>query len=423
MKYFLPVIPPLLACFCYFWLREKKPVPTIIRVGYFTLLGLAFLVFFVKVAMTITNPPQYDFTAFFIWGKAGAQGLDFYLPQSLQSVFNSTALPATDYTVFKEEIVNVGFLYPPPTMLYFAPLGFLSYKSAVICWMIINVAFATGCIYLIHDQFFKKDKLVGFIFVCILFVFLKPVLDTVSFLQTNFMVLFYLLLIHKYRESRIAGIFIVLGMFTKPFMAIFMLPFILRRKWGTVIYAALTGIVIAAITVLFFGIAPFKSYIVNSPAQRIPAWVYYEGINQSLHAVMIRLQLIPAGKSVLFLATAATIAVAAIGYIVLLIKKKLYDYVLPLVLLTGLLLYPGTLSYYAVSLLFIVFQFFDNGNRLRFNQQAAIVLVVVFYLLGIFSTFLNITLLFAVVIVSSVMAMRKVNPGDTQQNVIRMMRQ
>jgi hypothetical protein len=89
----------------------------------------------------------------------------------------------------------------------------------MICWSIVNVCFAFGSIYFIYDLFLRKYKLNGLILVTTLFLFLKPVLDTISFLQTNFIALFYLLLIKKYSDKKIAGVFVALAIFTKPYMA------------------------------------------------------------------------------------------------------------------------------------------------------------------------------------------------------------
>src|ERR1044072_6424587 len=157
----LLVIASIIACLCFFSLRTKKIFPAVVWTVYTALFLYSLVFFFSKVIHFINNPKVFDFTAFFLWGKTAAQGYDFYLPQNLQLVFNSLQLPPADYKWFSEEIVNVGFLYPPPSILYFVPLGFLSHKAALLCWSVLNVLFAFGCIYLIYDLFFRKDKLKG----------------------------------------------------------------------------------------------------------------------------------------------------------------------------------------------------------------------------------------------------------------------
>ena len=211
------------------------------------------MIFIGSAIYRISHPQVYDFTAFYLYGKVAASGYDFYLPENLHIVFNTLHLPLLDYRGFTEEIVNVGFLYPPPTILLFTPLGFLSYNTALICWTIFNLFFALGCIYLIYDLFFKAYKLNGLMLVAILFFLFSPVRSTVSFSQTNFILLFLLLLMKKYSDRKFAGILLALALFTKPYMIIFGLIFILRKQWKTLIYFIMSSFILVGLTVLLFG--------------------------------------------------------------------------------------------------------------------------------------------------------------------------
>jgi len=403
MKNILFVIPSIIGCVCFFLSNSKRLLPNAVRITYAGLFLTAISFFIYRIIIVIGDPYMYDFTAFFLWGKTAAQGYDFYLPQNLQRVFQSLQLPPENYSVFSEEIVDVGFLYPPPTILYFAPLGFLSYKVAVISWAIFNALFALGCIYLIYDLFFKKYKMNGLMLVTILFIFFKPVLQTVAFLQTNFIVLFYLLLVKKYLDKKIAGCFLALAMFTKPYMAILILFFLIKKKWQAVVYFLVGSAILVGITVLFFGVAPFRSYMFNNPALRIPEWVYSEIVNQSLHAVLIRLDLISGGKSLMYIQIVVVIVLLSIFYLVYLLERGFYDYVLPFLLLIGLLLYPGTLMYYGVLLLFVVFQFFDQKTQLAIANVYLITgIVAIFYGLSAVSTFLAICFLLLIIVFMSI---------------------
>ena len=404
-----------MACVCFFLLTDKKRslLPNWIRLAYAALFLTAVSFFIYRVIIVINDPYIYDFTAFFLWGKTAAQGYDFYLPQNLQLVFHSLQLPSGHYDVFSEEIVDVGFLYPPPTILYFAPLGFLSYKTAAICWGIFNALFAFGCIYLVYDLFFKKYQINGLMLVTILFVFFKPVLQTVSFLQTNFIVLFYLLLIKKYQDKKIAGIFLALALFTKPYMAILLLFFVVRRKWQTIIYFLVSSIILVGITMLLFGVAPLKSYIFNSPTLRIPDWVYSEPVNQSLHAVLVRSGLVSAGRSFLYVQIVLFVVLLSFFYMVYLMRRESHGLLLAYLLVIGLLLYPGTLMYYGVLLLFIIFQFFDQRTQLAIdNVYLATGIVAIFSYLSAVSTFAAICFALLVIVIISIKSLGHVHFKD-----------
>ena len=82
-------------------------------------------------------------------------------------------------------------------------------------------------------------------------------------------------------------------------------------------------------------------------------------------------------------------------------RRALDDYILVFLLLVGLLIYPGTLSYYGVLLLFIIFQFFEEEGQLGFNGYVTTGIVAIFYYLSTFSTFLCICFLLSMVLFKS----------------------
>ena len=390
------------ACVCFYMLKDKKfNIKNIFWVAYLLILAVTSYLFFSKLIGSITNPAVWDFPAFYLYGKVAASGYNFYMPENFHQVYNSLHFPASYYNELANEVLDVGFPYPPPTILYFAPLGFLSYDTALVSWTIFNLFFVVGCIYLIYDQFLRTEKLNGILLIVALFFLFSPVRTTIIFNQTNFILLFYLLLIKKYSDKKISGIFLALAIFTKPYMIIIGLFFLLKRNWGAIVYSILSAAAICGLTLLFFGKSPFLSYIYSSPALRIPKWVFLEKINQSLHGVLLRAQLITHDNPAVYLSIATGILLLAGVYLLMIMKRRLYDYILPILLLVGLLLYPGTLSYYAVLLLFILFQFFNPKSQLGFNSYWHILIIGVIYALSIFHVFWCICILLIVLVLKS----------------------
>jgi hypothetical protein len=390
------------ACLCfYFLISENKPSKKNIWIVYSLLFAVALFIFIGSTIIRLNHDQVYDFTAFYLYGKVAASGHDFYVPANLHAVFNTLHLPLLDYREFDQEIVNTGFLYPPPTILLFTPLGFLSYKTALICWTIFNLLFALGSIYLIYDLFFKAHKLNGIMFVAILFFLFSPVRQTVSFSQTNFILLFLLLLMKKYSDRKFAGILLALALFTKPYMIVFVLAFILRKQWKTIIYFTMSSFILVGLTVVLFGKGPFISYIYNNPSRHLPDWVFSEGVNQSLHAVLLRANLITIDNHIVYTCTLIAGLLLTAMYLAYLLKRKLYDYIWVVLLLAGLIFYPGTLSNYGVLLLFIIFQFFDEKKPLGLNIYTNIPMICVFYYLSSVSVFSCICFLLAVIIFKS----------------------
>jgi hypothetical protein len=66
----------------------------------------------------IAHPPEWDFLGFWIGGRLAVQGLNFYEPENYEQVAQHLSLSDE----FAQEITEVGFWYPPPSMLLFVPL-------------------------------------------------------------------------------------------------------------------------------------------------------------------------------------------------------------------------------------------------------------------------------------------------------------
>lgn len=392
----------VMACLCFYFLKNGNTIPKkYIWVVYCSILIITSTIFFGKLIERIYHAEVWDFTVFYLYGKVAVSGHNFYSPESFHAVFNTLQLPPFDYKEFTEEVVGVGFLYPPPTALLFSPLGFFSYHTAFIIWTIFTLSFIPGCIYLIYDQYFRPYKLNGLMLITILFFLSSPVRSTVVFSQTNFILLFLLLLMKKYSDKNFAGIFLALAFFTKPYMIVFAVIFLVRKQWKTLGYFAVTSFLLTGLTALLFGIQPFISYIVDNPSKRLPAWVFEENINQSLHAVLLRAHLISIDKPALYTLILGGGLLLTAAYLFYLVKRKLYDYVWVVLLLVGLIFYPGTLSYYAVLLLFIIFQFFDENKKLGFGMFLNIGIIAIFAYLSTVSVFTCICFLLALVVLKS----------------------
>lgn len=391
----------VLASMCFYFLKSKdKTSKKIIWLFYILVFTYAFFIFIKVVIHRIYNPEVWDFTAFYLYGKVGSLGYNFYSPENFHIVSSSLNLPVLINTEFVEDIVNVGFLYPPPTIFLFTPLGFLSYDTALICWTLFNLFFSLGCIYFIYDLFFRQYKLKGLILVAILFFVLSPVLSTISFSQTNFILLFLLLLMKKYSDKKFAGILFALALFTKPYMIIFGLYFILRKQWKTLIYFLVSSLIIVGLTVLTFGKGVFISYIFNNPSRRLPNRVFSESANQSLQAVLLRFNLISIDTPIYLYISIGVFLLTAF-YLFYLLKRKLYDFIWVILLLVCLMLYPGTLTHYGVLLLFIIFQFFDEKKQLGFNIYLNILIIGIFYYLSSVSVFTCICFLLIITLLKS----------------------
>lgn len=373
---------PLAACVAFYLLNSRnKTFKQSSKITLVLIFVYSAYLFAKIIVHSITTPTVWDFTAFYLYGKVAAAGYNFYLPENFQHVFYSLQLPALDYSEFIRESVNVGFFYPPPTIFLFIILGFLTYKTALFCWIIFILLFALADVYLIYDLFFKSYKVYGVFFVGILFFLFPSVNATFFFGQTSFILLVLLLLMKKYENIKFAGILLTLSFFVKPYMGAFGLIFLIRKQWTTLLYALVSGLVICIITILTFGMAPFQSYLFDNAAKRLPTAAFSEDINQSLQAVLLRQHLISLDAPFVYALIAAAIFLLTTLYLFYLQKKELYEYIWAILLVVTLIIYPGTLNHYGVMMLFIIFQFFDS-KQIKWNKYPNLAFMGLLYYLN-----------------------------------------
>jgi hypothetical protein len=345
------------ACFCFYQQRIKggssaKPYSLLSRV----ILSVVLVFFVAKLVGRLNHPAVFDFSAFYLYGKAAVLGYDVYNPEHLGKIFSGLSdLPPLDYREFTEEIVQTGAMYSPPSMLLYAPFGAMTYPVAEKAWMVFTWLFIPLCIHQIIRIWFPGQGPKAWILVATLVLLLGASRQTVQFLQTNFITLYLLLLMKRYEHRPIAGVFLALGFLVKPYMAFFGLVFLFRKQWKTLLAAAGTGMAYCLLTLVLWGKGPFLSYLFDNPSKRLPAWVFREPINQSLHAVLLRMNLVSVINSPAYTLIAGLLLGLTLYLLYRLGRRNMNSWHWIFVLLTALLVYPGTLSYYGVMLLFVLF--------------------------------------------------------------------
>jgi hypothetical protein len=310
------------------------------------------------------HPKEWDFTCFYMFGKVARFHLNFYNPDDYYKIVHLIHLPFNPSEEFKIELMNVGCLYPPPTVLMFLPLGYMSYYQALYFTYFLILLATLGCIYLLKEIFFKTFHREGWMLSVIIILIFPPLLSTIRYTQTLIFLLFLLLLVYHNRNKPWSGIFLAISIFVKPFTLIIILYFLLLKQWKTIGYFMVTCAVIGLISLLYFGINPFIEYLVSNPSKNLPAFWYSETTNQSLLAELYRL--FPANwelaKKIYYVASAVILVISGFMYFGLM-KRKAYTLLFPLLLALGLIIYPNGQVYYPIVhllSLFIILAYIPN---------------------------------------------------------------
>jgi hypothetical protein len=345
------------------------------------------------LAKTYLHIPEWDFLCFYLFGKTGIYTTDFYNPQVFAKVFNELNLQSLTSNDFTTEIVNVGFWYPPHSMLLFLMLGLFNLKTAYAIWQTIILVFIGTDIFLLYRKYYQQritnqtTKLITFPILLIILLF-PNIEGSAYFSQTISVFLFFLLLIINNTDNWKAGVYLALLITIKP-LAVFFIPyFLFTKKWKTLFALVLSGVVVLIISLLFFGYQPFLNYLTSPPTSRMPAEVFYEDLNQSLNAVLIRL----GNNGFNFFnikATGYTISIAMLVLTVFSSQKlaKLSPVLSFMVYIPmALIIYPGCLISYSILLLPVILYLYNQ--KLFSSDILNLAFVFLLYIIALYSFFL-----------------------------------
>lgn len=298
------------------------------------------------IALRWHEPSIWDVRSFWVWGRVAMTTHRIYDPAA--SLALGRAFPY-DYG-WTSQFLNVGFIYPPATILLFAPLGlFTSPQAASPFWYTFNIIALIAAIVVLWRLFFQEYGVLGLLAVAVLTVTLKSTFSTFSFGQPLPVML---LLLSCYLADRFAtrrGVWLGLAFIVKPMAIAFLLLPVLRRTWSEVTAATVTILAGTLVTIELFGWSNIWPYFANGPSRRYPLVTWMEQSNESLFSAVLRLthQAVPDSlvHARLFLLSAIVVTAITVYFCV---RSAPRDPAVTLSFLIGysLLVFPPSAGYY-----------------------------------------------------------------------------
>jgi hypothetical protein len=275
----------------------------------------------------------------------------------------------------------VGFIYPPQTILLFAPLGLFSRsEEASALWYGFNSLCLVISIVVLWRAFFKDYGTIGLIIVALLVTVFHPTTSAFVFGQPLPVMLMLLSLYLIANTAVQRGILLGASFAVKPFAIAFLLKPLIRRSWTEIAAAAATIAAAFIGAVLLVGWQNVVPYFTNGPSQRYPLYVWLEGSNDSLFSAALRITHEPApaslGSAHLYLGSALVVSLVTLA---LCYRFRNSD---PRVLLSfliaySLLVFPPSAAHYNVLLLIPIFVLWEQYSKLA--PMAIIVYLAALY--------------------------------------------
>lgn len=344
-----------------------KTVGRLLRLSFHGVFAFSVLLF-VFMFFRAVEPKDWDFTCFYLIGKVAQSGLDIYNPDHYYVVLADANIPIELGEGFKSEFLVTGSLYPPPTTFLFLPLGYMTYMQGLYFFYGLILLAFIGCIYQVKKIFFQNTDFKGWELVAILLMLTGTFYSVINYAQTLIFLLFLFLLIYSNKEKPMAGVYLAISIFIKPFAVVLFFYFLIKKKWAVITSFIGSTAVIMILGLIVFGYQPFYEYIFNNPSHRVPNVVFIEATNQSLLAILTRIMNNAAVTKIFYYLLSLVMVVLSGIMIFRLNKDKKYELLFPLLLSAGLIIYPNTLYHYAVVhiLSFLVIYKYVQNVRLLY---------------------------------------------------------
>ena len=201
-------IPVVLMCM-HHWDRLGKLGRAIVWLVCLGLITASGSVLALKLQSNIAAPPHFDMQLFWTYGRTVVEQRDPY---------DMTELAETAKTIESEENTQeeLFFLYPPSTLLLFAPLGTTGLRGACIGWQACLVLAMAVNIFALWSLFADRRSAHTLLLTALLLLMLHSTYQTVHFVQTNFLLLLCVLGFWAFRDRRAGGAALGVGILVKP---------------------------------------------------------------------------------------------------------------------------------------------------------------------------------------------------------------
>jgi hypothetical protein len=235
-----------------------------------------------------TKIGKYDFASNYVALYAAKNKIPFYDPVVCPQGAKSEILSKLARHIGIPHDVDQ-YLYSPAFAVIGCLLPTVPYNSAktINVW-IIGLVWLIGNIILIWSLL-PEHRLAGAIFVGLATIF-PPALFGVYLGQLSMyvyaLILLTLLALRK-QAYTLAGIFTALAMLCKTHVGLFLLYFLVKRKWAVLISALCTLLFFVGLSVAFFGFDPWVIYVAKILPKCLSGMAYYG--NQSVHGFLARL--------------------------------------------------------------------------------------------------------------------------------------
>jgi hypothetical protein len=238
------------------------------------ILGLLFafsILFYYQTIVTFSALPKSgDFVKFYMSIKYFWEGKDIYrpipnnMPETLvDEIVNKFTDDRIKTSKPSREPLHPN-LNPPFQTLLFAPLGLMNYKKAFLFYSFLSIVSGLVAIIMITNEIATiKHEITALISLMIIILFYFPTWANIVYGQFSLILL--LLITSAWIAARkgrnaVCGICLGLAMSLKLFVGLFLLFFLVRRRWRLLFWFIITFLLLSLLPLLIMGVEAYRNY-------------------------------------------------------------------------------------------------------------------------------------------------------------------
>jgi hypothetical protein len=323
----------------------------------------------------VVNPPFFDYTVFWILGRASHVPGPIFDPTTILEIGRAVGAPEA----FFDEVRP---FYPPPFYLLIGPLGLMDLSAAALPWYLVQINAMLVAIVAVWRCLLAREGLPGLVLAAVLVLAMPAATATMNIGQTNFILLALAVVLFCEGDKRLTGVAIAIGAVVKPFFGILLLIPIARRHVRALIAAVISGVVLAVLAAIVLGPQAWIDFFTTGLGH-LSSYPFSQAVNQSLPAGLIRI--VGSAPDVVLLVVAVVVVTIIVFVAQLLAAAESATTPLPqglftaMLLLTTLLLYPATLSHYYLLLVAPLGYVWSQRERMPLSPIAIALLVGLVY--------------------------------------------
>jgi Glycosyltransferase family 87 len=238
-------------------------------------LGLIFavsLAFYYITIITLADPQKIgDFYKFYMSAKLYWEGKGIYSPvpkinfKNFQEKESDWSKNEQSQPIQSNSDTEHPNLNPPFQTLILAPVGLIKYEQAFLIYSFISITSGLVAVILIAQEMANEKYELSFLFTFMIIIMLYfPTWSNILYGQLSLILLLLITLVWtaaRNGRDALGGIYLGLAMSFKIFVGLFLLFFLVRRRWRLLFWFITTFTLLSLLPLWFFGIDTYKNYI------------------------------------------------------------------------------------------------------------------------------------------------------------------